>query len=928
MAEAVVSVALETVRDLLLEEGRFLVGVGGEVKELRKQLKEMKCLLEDAERRQHESKSVRNWISEIRNLAYRAEDVILAYAVQISSDGRSLKRLLRRFPRVLNGCYSLHQLGSQISDIKSDLARVTQSMQAYGIKKIIDGGESSSNWRRKTFPNFELDDCFVGMEDDLNRLVSLLLDDEQHRVISVWGMGGIGKTTIAKKVYNQMIQAKQFECFAWVCITQQCQIRSVLEDVLEQLDPHRGEVVSSLSDTRLIEQICEKQRSKRCMIVLDDLWETSHWDGLKHAFLVPDLKSKILVTTRKQEVSDIGFSMELGLLNMDDAWELLKKKAFPHSNIPEFASQEKLQGIGKEMVRKCGCLPLAVSLLGGILSKKKSIGEWVLVNENINASIYRGDEKDNQIHGVLNLSYEDLPYYLKSCFLYLGRLREDETIYSANLYRIWIAQGMISQENIRGNEETLMETAEHYLSELASRCIVQVEVEDVIPRQKFRTCKLHDVVRELCLSKGKDEDFGVQILDYQGGKFSTLLQQALSRTKTRHLAIHFKTELELERDELALTSEEDTSKHLRSLEIHGDIIGKTFDQFPPQSILDFQKFKVLKSLVIVRFKFAERKLPRAITNLVHLKYLRLQKCELDSLPSSISNLAYLDTLDLLLSRNVRVPDVLKKMFRLKHLLLPSYAMETVGNYRLKLDEGVDELESLIGFDSSVHELKCVARMRNLQRFTALICDNESLSNIINAIATNWNKLSYCTVSIKQGCQLTASEEGLMMLKQAFSCPNLYHLRIFVEVGKLLEECISEIISSRLVKLYMLDCKIEDDPVEILGKLPCLTELYLDSGSYVGEEMTCHGSSFPCLKKLILNRLRNLREWRVEQGGMPLLSEIRIHRCPGLKMVPNGLSCILSLQKLVISGMPELGERVLASGDDFHKVSHVPSIIIY
>ena len=285
------------------------------------------------------------------------------------------------------------------------------------------------------------------------------------------------------------------------------------------------------------------------------------------------------------------------------------------------------------MVRKCGFLPLAISLLGGVLSKKTCVGEWELVNENINASIYRGvghGGEENQIDGVLNLSYQDLPYCLKPCFLYLGRLKEDETIYAPDLYRMWIAQGLISDENVKENGVTLTDTAELYLSELASRCIVQVETEDVIPKQKF----------------------------------STLLQEALSRAKTRHSTIHFKTEVQVEPDELTITCAKDGSKHLRSLEILFDI-EKNTTEFPPQCIVEFRKFKLLRGVVILRFKFVDKKLPKGITDLVHLRYLRLREYEFDSLPSSISNLAYLDTFDLNLSRNVQIPNMLSKMSRLK-----------------------------------------------------------------------------------------------------------------------------------------------------------------------------------------------------------------------------------------------------------------------
>lgn len=182
---------------------------------------------------------------------------------------------------------------------------------------------------------------------------------------------------------------------------------------------------------------------------------------------------------------------------------------------------------------------------------------------------------------------------------------------------------------------------------------------------------------------GRKEGFGVQILEYEGGKFDNLLQEALSCNKapTRHLVVHVKAELHLQCNE----SISFASKNLRSLEILSQVKRK-ITEFPPQSVIDFSTFKLLKSLVIVRFRFDGRKLPRGITDLVHLRSLGLGECEVDSLPSSISNLAYLDTLDLLGSRDVRVPDhVLKKMSRLKHLRLPSYNRKTIGNYRLKLD---------------------------------------------------------------------------------------------------------------------------------------------------------------------------------------------------------------------------------------------------
>ncbi|PIN05639.1 hypothetical protein CDL12_21819 [Handroanthus impetiginosus] len=337
MAEAVVTFALQTLQNLLLQEAKFLSGLTSHVKGLEKQLKEMQCLLEDADRRRHESKTISNWIAEIRDLAYRSEDVIETYVIQVSSNKGCLRKLLR----ILLCNFKLRGIGSEITDIKLEIGRVYNSMhQLYGVGSIIQGerinsvaDDENQRLKRQTYP-FERDDCFVGMEDDLKRLVSLVLD-KQYRVISIWGMGGIGKTMIARKIYNHDEIGSCFESFAWVCITQQCHIRSVMEEVLKQLLPHKREGIMNLSFTELVGQLCEVQRDKRCLVVLDDIWKVEHWDCLKDVFDGHvGLRSKVLLTTRKQSVADVGVSFKLRLLNVGDGWELLKRKAFPRNHVP------------------------------------------------------------------------------------------------------------------------------------------------------------------------------------------------------------------------------------------------------------------------------------------------------------------------------------------------------------------------------------------------------------------------------------------------------------------------------------------------------------------------------------------------------------------------------------------------------------------
>ncbi|KAK6161758.1 hypothetical protein DH2020_005139 [Rehmannia glutinosa] len=765
------------------------------------------------------------------------------------------------------------------------------------------------------------------------------------------GHGWYWEDNHREKVYNHIETKRCFECFAWVCITQQCQIRSVLEEVLKQLISHKREDITKLSTTELIQQLSEIQKAKRCMVVLDDIWEIDHWAGLKHAFLFEGSSSKVLLTTRKQNIAAVGFPFELELLNIDDGsstsvplslwlgWHGIWLVGFVclvfsllyWSRIFYFPFEEKwLQKVGKEMVCKCGYLPLVISLLGGILSKRKSLKEWETVNQNINAYLYKGDEieKENEIHAVLNLSYEDLPYYLKPCFLYMGQFREDDTILVNTLYRLWIAQGMILHEHQENDDDTLMDVAELYLSELASRCIVQVEVENVIRETKYRSFKLHDVVRDMCLSKGTKEGFCCHVINPDRNRPITSL--LLGTKSLRHLAVDFGSEMEIRRDDdqlrITTSHDQDTGKHVRSLQFLNDLRGKTIEF--PENVVDFHEFKVLRVLVFQNFNFSGRKLPRGFGNLIHLRYLRFQNCAIDELPSSIANFRYLHTLSLRGCWNVRVPNILKKMIRLKHLLLPSYNTRLAGNYRLRL-EGLDELETLSGFNSLVHDLKSVTRMKNLRRIRATVHDKQSLWTIIDAISTHWKNLRSCALLIANGCQFTSTEEGVMILERVFAYPHLYDLRINVKIGNLLEECENQVIISKIRTLFLFDCRIERDPMEILGKLLFIEELRI-KGSFLGEEMKCLELGFPRLTYLTVEGLPNLKEWKIEKGAMPVIRTIEIDCCLHLEMLPDGLRFIDTLTKLVILRMPELGKRVSndnGGGEDFDKVRHVSSITI-
>ncbi|KAI6674217.1 hypothetical protein NL676_002123 [Syzygium grande] len=897
MAEAVVSFLVDRLANLLVREVKLWCGLSGQLEDLCTELKRMQRFLRDADARQDEGEMIQAHLAMIREVAYDAADIIDTFAFKITSQKNSnLRKSLQRHSCVFKELVEFHQLGSELEAIKSKISSFILSFHQYGMKSIDEQEVSDGTYKRqpelrRSYSYIEED--VVGFEEDIKKLVEELVDEKKTcPLVAICGMGGLGKTTIAKKVYHNVNVRHHFDRFAWVYVSRQCQVTNVLRGMLYKLisfsDVGRDQI-SKLTNEELVKEIYQIMQKKKCLVILDAIWSVEAWNRLSPAFPLRNGRSKILITSRVQEVAkraDPGVLIhEPRSLDEEQSWQLLQKRAFPQRDEPELHVHTNIVELGKKMLRSCAGLPLAITVLG--------------------------------VSKVLALSYRELPYRLKPCFLYLSHFPEDSDIPTRKLIQMWMADGIVSEDAITEEVEDIAET---YLYELIDRGMVQVA--KVGSTGRVKVCRLHDLMRELCLFNAKRENF-FEVIHQQNESMSV---EYTSSSTPPVLAANGRIR------RLALSVDRKDSKFvLPSLTRTGacsHLWVLLYSQVRRFIVKDrqlkhvFNNFKLLRVLDLQGMESpVPLKLPKDIENLIHLRFLSFRNVSVVTLelPSSIGNLKFLQTLDLSKNSLAVVPNVIWKIEGLRNLYLPRCCY----NFTNKMQLGnLRNLQILVNFPAEMSPVTDLLKLTNLRKLE--LSDPRCLDEVGKSFKTSGTTLSRLqSLSLKNTHQGFTKEISLTEL--LLGCPHIHKLHVEC---KLMNLPTPNQFPPSISKLSLEDSELEEDPMPILGKLPNLNILCLIRRAYLGNEMVCSGRGFPQLKSLVLNRLDNLKEWKMDIGAMPCLSRLEISDCNKLMFLPRELEFATCLQQLEIKYMPfQFKKKFDRGGEEFHIIQHVSQVVL-
>ncbi|KAK7319084.1 hypothetical protein RJT34_03797 [Clitoria ternatea] len=714
---------LGQVASLLEEKYGMYMSFEDDLYKLQSYLDAISAVIVDAEKQQERNHLVLRWLENLQSALYDAQDLL--DDLNVEALRQNVEAPWRLVTWVRN-FFFLSEMSDRIKKILGRIDDIYKQRESLSLQQLDCDVVHERVLRENTQLYLSFTEV-VGREEDKKNVLDLLLggkDDEGLCVVPIVGMGGLGKTALAHLVFDDDRVKSSFDLRIWVDVSGDlCPARIIHNKIIRAVDGSDCDVHGTdiLSCLQVIKGSC-----KNFLLVLDDIWNCNNveWLELKNLLVNGGARgSRILVTTRNRNTARIlrGISWyPLGALPDGDCWCLFEKWAFGEG---ESTLHPNLERIGKEIVNKCGGVPLAIRTVGGLLSGNKEESYWRYVKDNDTWGMGHELQGEDDILAVLKLSYDQLPSHLKGCFAYCSLLSKGQEFNKQDLILLWMAQGFIHSSS---GDQQLEEVGSWYVNEFVSRSIFDVVRKN--HKAEIVKFRMHDLLHDL------------------------------AKSVAGHLMVN--------------SDATNMSEHTRHVSFkEQDLI------VDPSSFLKFQKFR---TLLLPKFRNSSssvshlyvllsgctylraldlsnsslKLLPNSIGNMKHLRYLNLNgNTELQSLPESICKLHSLQTMKL--SGCIKIttfPRNLHHLVSLRHLVITSphvrdKQLGTLTSLRLLALEHCRNLVSLVEVTQHLSALKTLY-IHNCSKLTSLPKNLENCSALETLEIVNCPRMGSLEVSMQ------------------------------------------------------------------------------------------------------------------------------------------------------------------------------------
>lgn len=928
---APLQVLIDRFASLAVQETSLILGADEEFRKLRRRLEKIRAMVGHIEENHSifsnsiSSEAWKMWLEDVEALSYSADDLLDEISLDLSMHNTASRSMHANANiQVRNSLVSSFKwnIPREISRISQKLEEIAKEMDALYKTEFTNLGSTVISKRRSAYScaasSLVDEGSVVGRDKERGEIVAMLLDRQLSSrsnvsVASIVGMGGIGKTTLAQLVYNDVRLVDNFELKMWASVSIDFDTIRITKSVIESASGK----TCKLSDLDPVQvKLQDLIRGKRFLLVLDDYWseEYKEWDILSSPFRVGAVGSKILLTTRSMIVSRIVGTIAshcLESLSDENSWVLVKQRAASNRNLTW-----ELEQIGIKIARKCRGLPLAAKTLGSMLHFKDDPEEWISI---LNSELWDLYRNDNGVFPALAISYYHLPTHLKKCFAYCSIFPKNYEFETNELVSLWIAEGFVHPIATARIEDL----GNDYFKNLYWRSFFQSSGLSARGRRKY---KMHDLIHSM--AQLISSRTCLHLCDNQPNEDLTFFKS------TRHISVNCSSQ------QPRVLKGFLWYKNLRTLKVISEYVGNI--EVPYDLFL---KLKFLRVLDLSHMGLVE--LPESIEHLKHLRYLNLSANDFRSLPESLTNLFGLQILKLEECHHLLdLPNNMKKMVRLEHLHLDIKLLNGMPPEFGKLVN----LKSLSAFIVGGTKEYGIGELRNMKFLRGSLC----LKNLENV--PNVNEAKEAMLDMKplldrlelEWNGVGARDHHEQILSGLRPHENLKELLITNYSGVLLPGWFSSPLC-KLSRINVQSCR-DYHILTPLGKLQHLKTLMIEDMSNWSH--VDHGfSGFPSLESLKIKNIPDLTSWGLFSGSrFPHLRTFHIDDCPMLSNLPSlvdtgFLHCLMinqcpQIRSLPDDGLPRSLEAVIISdsdiitdrcrveeGADWHKIRSIPKIEI-